>query len=665
MLLSLVLMATAASAAVSPRSSHGHRDIARRAAAAAAAKAPAGGFDIVGDSGVSAQMMFLGTKDTVFILDKSENNSMTVTTNGVTHPAWGSTYNLQTNEAIPIEVTSNTFCAGGFSVANGSWVVFGGNQPVTYGGVAVNDKGLNPNGTNPYTNTDGGAAIRLMTPCDDGSCPWYEGGNSLTMAAKRWYPTIEGLADGSVIVLGGDHNGGYVSTFAQNEPSYEYWPKQSSGAIPMNFLNATVPVNLFPLTWLLPSGKLFLQAAYKTILYDLKVRQEIPLQDMPYAQRVYPASAAAAMLPLTPQNGYSAEILFCGGSAADLSKSTDGGAMFNVTAVVADNTCVRIRPDDANPVYTDDDKLPEPRCMGSFVYLPDGTMWLGNGVGMGTAGYGDDHYSLGQSYGQHPVYMPVIYNPNAPAGSRFNRDGLSASSEERMYHSTAILLADGSVLVSGSNPNKDVTNVQWGTKYSVEKWYPTWYNQPRPIPTTPFPSSLSYGGDAWTLNFTQIGVDPSTIKVAVVRTGFSTHGMNFGQRYLELETSYSLINATGEVTLTVGQMPINPNIFTPGPAMIFLVVNGIPSEGELVVIGNGQIGTQPIGAATVLPQSQVFVAAPNEPVASVSASLVEETPRPPVASAGVVAARPSSATTVGIPATLTVAVAALCAMLWS
>lgn len=75
------------------------------------------------------------------------------------------------------------------------------------------------------------------------------------MQAKRWYPTIEALGDGSLVVLGGDHNGGYVSTFAQNEPSFEYWPKQPSGAINMPFLNVTVPVNLFPLTWLTKSGK--------------------------------------------------------------------------------------------------------------------------------------------------------------------------------------------------------------------------------------------------------------------------------------------------------------------------------------------------------------------------------------------------------------------------
>lgn len=57
--------------------------------------------------------------------------------------------------------------------------------------------------------------------------------------------------------------------------------------------------------------------------------------------------------------------------------------------------------------------------------------------------------------------------------------------------------------------------------------------------------------------------------------------MNFGQRYLELATSYTQDQSTGNVTLHVAQMPPNANIFQPGPAMIFLVVDGVPSEGEV------------------------------------------------------------------------------------
>ena len=138
-----------------------------------------------------------------------ENNALQVTTHdGLTHPAWGTYFDLDTNTATAMSVTTNTFCAGGFSLANGTWVVFGGNQPVTYNGTAVSDTTNNPSGTNPYDDVAGGTAIRMLTPCDGGQCGWQEGGADLTMTTKRWYPTIEGLGDGSVVVLGGDQNGG-------------------------------------------------------------------------------------------------------------------------------------------------------------------------------------------------------------------------------------------------------------------------------------------------------------------------------------------------------------------------------------------------------------------------------------------------------------------------
>jgi hypothetical protein len=395
----------------------------------------------------------------------------------------------------------------------------------------------------------------------------------------------------------------YVATKAQNNPTYEYWPKRPEGKINMDFLDYTLPLSLYPLVWLMPSGKLFLQANYKSILYDMDTKKETALPDMPHAARVYPASGGAAMLPLTPANNYTAEVLFCGGSAADLQNSTDAGAGFNVTAVRADDSCVRIRPDDAEPKYEDDDSLPEGRSMGSLVYLPDGTMWLGNGVEYGTAGYGSENYSIGLSYGQVPLYTPAVYDPNAESGSRWSRNGFTPSTEERMYHSTAILLADGSVMVSGSNPNPDVATEGWPTKYSVEKWYPTWYNEPRPTHSG-FPDKLSYGGAAWNLTLTDKNADPAKIKLAVIRTGFSTHGINFGQRYLELETSYNHNKDTGEITLHASQMPPNANLFTPGPAMIFLVVNGVASEGEMIVIGSGNIEKQPTEDATVLPKSE-------------------------------------------------------------
>lgn len=119
---------------------------------------------------------------------------------------------------------------------------------------------------------------------------------------------------------------------------------------------------------------------------------------------------------------------------------------------------------------------------------------------------------------------------------------------------------------------------------------------------------MNQGGAAWNLTYTSAtGSEPSNTKVVVIRTGFSTHGMNFGQRYLELGTTFTMYKETGEVQLHVSQMPPNSNIFQPGPAMVFLVVDGIPSTGQMIMIGSGTIGVQTIGKAAVLPPSTVLV----------------------------------------------------------
>lgn len=273
-----------------------------------------------------------------------------------------------------------------------------------------------------------------------------------------------------------------------------------------------------------------------------------------------------------------------------------------ILAVAADDSCVRISPDAANPAYTDDDFLPEGRTMGQFVYLPDGTLWMGNGAQMGTAGYGTEGWGKGQSYADVPIYRPGIYDPNQPKGSRWNWN-LASSTQERLYHSTVVLLKDGSLLISGSNPNADVETATFATSYSVERWYPKWFNEQRPG-NQGFPEVLSYGGDYWTmtLNTTDETLVKSA-KVNVIRGGFSTHAIQFGQRFLELMTSYEIDTVAGTTTLYVTQMPPNAALFTPGPAMLFLVVDGVPSHGKYVMVGSGQIGTQPTAEAATLPTS--------------------------------------------------------------
>lgn len=98
---------------------------------------------------------------------------------------------------------------------------------------------------------------------------------------------------------------------------------------------------------------------------------------------------------------------------------------------------------DVSTTYNKEDPLPEGRSMGNLILLPNGKILCLNGAESGVAGYGPQDWAVGESYADNSVLMPVVYDPTAAAGSRWSRDGLTASTIPRMYHSTATLLPDG------------------------------------------------------------------------------------------------------------------------------------------------------------------------------------------------------------------------------
>ncbi|SJX60989.1 Glyoxaloxidase 2 [Sporisorium reilianum f. sp. reilianum] len=546
----------------------------------------AGTMEVVGNSGVSAQMMFLGTEQKVYILDKTENNPVHV--NG--HPAWAVEYDINSNRYRTMEVRSNTFCAGGMTLGDGRWLVTGGNKAVTTNG-ATAKAGAG------YGAYNGGKALRFLSPCDNQQCQWDDN-DSNQLNTERWYPTVEPLSDGTNIVLGGMRDGGFVPSQGTNNPTYEFYPpKSDGGSRQLPILQRTVPLSLYPIAYLMSSGEVFVQAGREAILWDYKHQSERALPHIPGAPRVYPASGGSALLPLSPDNGYKETILFCGGMSLGkvANWGNEGGPNVAVTDMPASTSCEQISPlQDASWEAVDD--LPQGRSMGQFIQLPDGTLWFGNGVTTGVAGYNTDPNAVGrpvgESYGDNPSYQPLVYNPKASKGNRWKRVG--STNIGRLYHSSATLLPDSSILVSGSNPNADVNyDVKWKTEYRVERWYPEFYDSPRPS-NAGLPRTFSYGGDAFTIKLNS-AADAQKTKVVLVRTGFSTHGMNMGQRMIELKTSHQ------GSTLSVAQLPPNPNLFAPGPALAFVVVDGVPSQGKMVIVGNGQIGKQPVAAETNLP----------------------------------------------------------------
>jgi len=555
-----------------------------------------GQFVIVGNSIVSAQQMFLGTLNKVYIIDKVENNPSQI--NG--HPAWAAEYDINGNTGRPMDIVTNTFCAGGNVLGNGTWLNVGGNSGVTYGGLTA----TNQNGGAPYDDPDGGQSVRLLNPCDDGTCNWTL---DTQLTTRRWYPTLETMPDGTIMILGGCLNGGYVNDASQTNPTYEFFP--STGP-PINspILENTLPTNLYPLTWLLPSDRIFIQSNWETVILDYHANKETQLDKIPDAVRTYPASAGTAMLPLTPNNNWTATIMFCGGT----NLQSDQWTVVQIVGVPAETSCVQITPD-VSGSYTEVDPLPQGRSMASFILLPNGLIFCVNGANMGTAGYGNNTWAIGQSFADQPVLTPLLYNPEAPAGQQWSSNGLSASTIPRMYHSSATLLPDGSVLISGSNPNADYNvgaGVTYQTEYRVERFYPSYYNNRRPQPQG-LPSQLSYGGPSFDVSLSAddlFGNIESVYNttVIIIRTGFSTHAMNMGQRFVQLNSTYTGYSFNNTAVLHVSQLPPNAAILAPGPALLFVVVNGTPSVGVPVMIGSGQLGTQSIQAVAGLPGSTII-----------------------------------------------------------
>ncbi|PPR00527.1 hypothetical protein CVT24_005501 [Panaeolus cyanescens] len=558
-----------------------------------------GKFEIIANTLVSAQQVFLGKIDRLYILDKVENNIAQI--NG--HPAWAQEFRISDNQQRPMEIYTNTFCAGGNVLGNGTWLNVGGNQAVTYGGEPAS---VQDGSKGPYRDADGRRTIRMLNPNeDDLEVEWFSSGYQTD---QRWYPTLETLPDGSMIILGGCRNGGYVNDKTQTVPTYEFFPPRGP-PITSPFLENTLPANLYPLTWLLPSGNLFIQANWESTILNPDTKLETPLDKIPDAVRTYPASAATVMLPLTPSKNWTATILFCGGSNVQADQWLSPN--FVPPKHQASDSCVRITPDHSKS-YVQDDPLPQRRSMANFVLLPDGKILCLNGAGMGTAGYGNNTWAIGHSYGDDPVLAPSLYDPDAPPGSRWSTEGLTSSVVARMYHSSALLLPDGSVFVGGSNPNPDYTvgdNIRYPTEFRVERFYPSYYNKRRPEPKGLL-SQLSYGGKPFDVQLSADDLfgDVNNIvnaKVVIIRPGFSTHAMSMGQRMIVLASTYTgYPNNTG--ILYVSQLPPNPAVFAPGPALIFVVVDGVPSVGHQVMIGSGKIGTQLILPSGSTPPSTII-----------------------------------------------------------
>lgn len=425
-----------------------------------------------GSTGVHAMQLAIISPTHALIVDKVEHNPLTI--DG--HPAWAALYNLETHDVKPLRMQSNSFCAGGTFLSNGTMVNVGGN-PVVADHTSAADFG----------DVNGLQAIRLFHPCDtaDASgCDMYEDHDRIRMASPRWYNTAIRLTDGSAMIIGGSKRGGWINNATVNNPTIEYYPPKNihdSNGLPIHlpFLEQTLNSNLFPIAFVLPDGKVFMAANQNAIIYDWTTNDTRDLPQIPNGVRVtYPMAGTGVLLPLTPENDYIAVVLICGGSTIDDTKPG-----FQISSQdPATSMCFRLTLNEPGiALGWQLEYMPEARVMPDAVLLPTGKIVIVNGASSGISGYANVLHQVGSSNADHPVLQPVLYDPNVHEGMRFSQEGMPISAIPRLYHSVATLTPKGNIMIAGSNPNLDRSEAKYGTEYRVEWLNPPYMTQDRPV----------------------------------------------------------------------------------------------------------------------------------------------------------------------------------------
>ncbi|KAF8738930.1 Copper radical oxidase, partial [Rhizoctonia solani] len=519
-----------------------------------------------GNSGVVMTHVAVTTSDTMLVIDRKEDNPL-LKADG--KPAWGAVWNLQSNTARPLNIATHSFCSSGNFLSNGTLANFGGHPYTDRNGEAV---------------SDGQQGIRLFNPCSaSGNCDIYENPTRIRLTSDRWYPSSARLHDGSVIILGGQITAGWTNSESVNNPTYEFFPAKNINGynglqIPSQFFKDTLPHNTFPHVFALPSKKIFVAANNQAMLLDWENNIETRLPNFPNGQRVvYPMNAAGVLLPLTPANNYTPEILICGGS--HLSDELNGEEI-DAQHDYASAQCSRMVLDAAGiAAGWKVEYMPEPRIMSEGVLLPNGKVVIINGGRTGTAGYANSQYRIGDSNADNPTFTPLLYDPSLPAGQRFTHANMPTSNIGRLYHSVATLLPSGAILIGGSNPNDDMETRPWPSEYRVEYLNPSYMFAERPT-YTGLPAVVNYGA-TFTLSVS-VPSSTATVKVVLMDLGFITHSVHMDQKAVEL---VSTLSADRKTLTVIG--PPNAPVYSPGPGWIFVVVGDTPSVAQKLIIGTG------------------------------------------------------------------------------
>lgn len=373
------------------------------------------------------------------------------------------------------------------------------------------------------------------------------------------------MSNGSMLIVGGETNSN-----GPPQPSIEILP-QVGPFVTMDWLVRTDPFNLYPFLYVLPRGGIFVGYYNEARILDpvtFNTVRTLPLipgnVDNPGAGRTYPLEGAAMMMPQKAPYTDPVTMLICGGSTTGAATATDN--------------CVSIQPENPSSNWTLE-RMPSQRVMPCIAALPDGTYLIANGAHHGVAGFG---------LADNPNLNAVLYDPSQPVNQRMTV--MANTTVARLYHSEAILMQDGRVLISGSDP-QDGKNPE---EYRVEVFEPPYSLSGLPKPTFTISNKDWTYGQQVTIAITAGTI--ANLHASLMGAVSSTHGNSMGQR--TIFPAFACAGTTCTVTA-----PPNNRICPPGWFQLFVLDGRTPSMSTWVRIGGdpAQLGNWPVSSSFTVP----------------------------------------------------------------
>lgn len=348
---------------------------------------------------------------------------------------------------------------------------------------------------------------------DPTSLTWSQTGDTTD---TRFYSTTLTLGDGRALTL-----------FGSASKTIElYNPGSGTWVAPIGLPIAMHHHQFYPWTYLLPDGRLFIAGPHvPTQRFDFNAPAGVESFTTLAGNRSTGSENGSSVLLILRPPFYRPIAYIMGGDPLPARRTSE---QIDLSAPA--------------PVWTALPDLNVPRP-GQFTatLLPDGRVFIAGGVSGGVDGGPCE-----------------IFDPRNPGAGWVQGPNMKFA---RAYHSSFILLTDGSIL-GGGNPNS-ATN---------ERFFLDYFDKPRPSITSA-PATINYGG-----NFTvNTPTPPDITEVVLLRAGAVTHGFNMSQRGIEL-----VITGFGAGTLNV-QTPPNANLAPPGWYLLFILNSSrVPSEGRWI-----------------------------------------------------------------------------------